>query len=68
MVSRGKVFNLYQESIMAKKPPKPPEERQRDNRANQLNPNDDAYWQSRGQPGRPVPERPPKAPPPKTDK
>ena len=25
----------------------------RDNRANQLNPNNDAYWQSRGEGGRP---------------
>ena len=25
----------------------------RDNRANQLNPNNDAYWQSRGYDGRP---------------
>ena len=44
------------------------EEQQRDrdnNRANQLNPNNDAFWQSRGQPGRPPsepgPEHPPKA-------
>ena len=26
---------------------------ERDNRANQLNPNNDAYWQSRGEPGNP---------------
>lgn len=26
----------------------------RDNRANQLNPNNDAYWQSRGEPERPA--------------
>ena len=26
----------------------------RDNRANQLNPNNDAYWQSRGEPERPM--------------
>lgn len=26
---------------------------ERDNRANQLNRNNDAYWQSRGEPGRP---------------
>lgn len=25
----------------------------RDNRSRQLNPNNDAYWQSRGEPGRP---------------
>lgn len=25
----------------------------RDNRANQLNPNNDAYWKSRGEPGKP---------------
>ena len=53
---------------MSKQPPNPPEERQRDNRADQLNPNNDRYHWSRGQPGRPASERPPKAPPPKTDK
>ena len=67
-VSRGKVSNLYEESIMAKQPPKPPEERQRDNRANQLNPNNERYRKARGQPGRPASERPPEGPPPKTDK
>ena len=66
MVSRGKVSNLYEEGIMARQRPKTLEDQQRDNRANQLNPNNDAYWQSRGQPGRPASERPPKAPPPKT--
>ena len=44
------------------------QERQRDNRANQLNPNNDRYWRSRGQPGRPSSERPPGATSPKTDK
>ena len=47
--------------------PKTPEAQQRDNRANQLNPNNDRYWKARGQPGRPPSERPPKAPPPKTN-
>ena len=36
--------------------PKTPEAQQRDNRANQLNSNNDAYWQSRGQLGRPPSE------------
>ena len=38
---------------MSKRPPKTREEQQRDNRANQLNPNNDAFWWSRGLPGRP---------------
>ena len=41
---------------MSKQPPNPPEGPQRDNRANQLNPDNDAYWRSRGQPGRPPSE------------
>ena len=56
VVRRGKVINLSKETIMSKQPPKTREERQRDNRANQLNSNNDAYWQSRGQPGRPPSE------------
>ena len=36
------------------------ERQQRDNRANQLNPNNDLYWKSRGEPGRPPSERPSK--------
>ena len=32
--------------------------KQRDNRANQLNPNNDRWWKSRGQPGRPPSEHP----------
>lgn len=51
---------------MSKQRPKTLEERQRDNRANQLNPNNDRYWKARGEPGRPASERPPTAPPPKT--
>lgn len=31
----------------------------RDNRANQLNSNNDAYWQSRGEPGKPDGAAPP---------
>lgn len=40
----------------------------RDNRANQLNPENDAYWQSRGEPGKPdgagssAPEQAPETP------
>lgn len=40
----------------------------RDNRADQLNPNNDAYWQSRGEPGKPdgagssAPEQTPEKP------
>jgi hypothetical protein len=34
----------------------------RDNRANQLNPNNDAYWKSRGEPGKPPAEQPPAQP------
>lgn len=36
----------------------------RDNRANQLNPNNDAYWQSRGEPERPTAPTPDAATPP----
>ena len=39
------------------------EQQQRDNRANQLNPNNDRYWKSRGQPGRPPSEHPSKSGP-----
>ena len=56
VVRRGKVINLSKETIMAKQPPKPPEERQRDNRSNQLNHNNDRYYWSRGQLGRPSSE------------
>jgi hypothetical protein len=41
---------------------------ERDNRANQLNQNNDAYWQSRGEPGKPdgtgspAPKQPPEKP------
>ena len=38
---------------MSKRPPKTPEERQRDNRANQLNPNNERFWKARGQLGSP---------------
>ncbi len=31
----------------------PPSKHNEDNRADQLNPNNDAYWQSRGEGGRP---------------
>ena len=33
---------------------KPVPQPDNDNRANQLNPDHDAYWQSRGMPGRPA--------------
>lgn len=40
---------------------------ERNNRSNQLNPNNDAYWRSRGEPGRPEDAAdtpvPPSAPP-----
>lgn len=39
------------EDIMTKKGSPPPAQV---NRGNQLNPSHDAYWQSRGQPGRPA--------------
>ena len=45
---------------MAKQRSQTPERQQRDNRANQLNPNNDRYWKSRGEPGRPPSERPSK--------
>ena len=56
VVRRGKVINLSKETIMAKQLSKPLEERQRDNRSNQLNPNNDRYYWSRGQSGRPSSE------------
>ena len=50
---------------MAKRHHKPREEQQRDrdNRANQKNPNNDRYWKARGLPGRPPSEPRPKHPP-----
>jgi hypothetical protein len=39
---------------MSEKKPAPAEKPAQDNRANQLNPNNDAYWKSRGQ-SRPAP-------------
>ena len=38
---------------MSKQPPKTREERQRDNRANQLNPNNERFRKARGQLGSP---------------
>ena len=43
---------------MPKQRSQTPEQQQRDNRSNQLNPNNDRYWKSRGQPGRPPSEHP----------
>ena len=37
------------------------QEKQRDNRANQLNPNNDRYWKARGHPDRPPSEHPSKS-------
>ena len=48
---------------MSKERSHTPEQKQRDNRANQLNPNNDSYWKSRGEPGRP-PSEPPSKPAP----
>ena len=54
---------------MSKERSHTPEQKQRDNRANQLNPNNDRWWKSRGEPGRPPSEPPPKpGPSPKTNK
>ena len=39
------------------------QEKQRDNRANQLNPNNDRWLKSRGQPGRPRSKHPSKSGP-----
>ena len=48
---------------MSKQRSKVHERKQRDNRSNQLNPNNDRYWKSRGQPGRPPSEHPSKSGP-----
>ena len=49
-----------EETVMSKKS-RTSQQQQRDNRANQLNPNNDRYWQSRGQPGLPPSEHPSKS-------
>ena len=38
----------------------PPQDRNRDNRSRQLNPNNDAYWRARGKSGRQASESQPK--------
>lgn len=41
-----------------------PDQAAQDNRSRQLNPNNDAYWKSRGQPGKPSePSSPPASEP-----
>lgn len=43
------------DSAVPSVPPPPSDEKaDRDNRSRQLNSNNDAYWQSRGLPGRPI--------------
>jgi hypothetical protein len=49
------------------KPAPQPTQADLDNRSRQLNPTSDAYWQSRGQPGKPA-EGAPAPPPPSPEK
>ena len=51
------------EEILMTKKSGTSQQKQRDNRANQLNPNNVRYWMSRGQPGRPPSEHPSKSAP-----
>ena len=46
---------------MSKQCSKVHERKQRDNRSNQLNPNNDRYWKARGHPSRPPSEHPSKS-------
>ena len=48
---------------MSKQRSKVHERKQRDNRSNQLNPNNDRYWKARGHPDRPPSEHPSKSGP-----
>jgi hypothetical protein len=56
---------MMMKSNSTPQPAQQPSKADQDNRANQLNREHDAYWQSRGLPGKPESAEPPPALPPK---